>query len=142
MVPNEWCDIYHLSSYQLALLWITWIWFQLEKHWQDCMSFEPWYFLSLKSYVVELNESIICWNDEFSWTISWVGCLLRNRLSATRYMKVNKMGITKILRRIWLFFENKIKSYESFSKQQTQLIVKLNSSLRHSKKWSYKVFLR
>ena len=31
------------------------------------------------------------------------------------------MGITEILRRIWLFSANKIKSSESISKQQTQL---------------------
>jgi hypothetical protein len=41
------------------------------------------------------------------------------------------MGITEILRRIWLFSANKIKSSESFSKQPTQLIIELNSSLRH-----------
>ena len=41
------------------------------------------------------------------------------------------MGITEILRRIWLFSANKIKSSESISKQPTQLIVELNSSLRH-----------
>ena len=41
------------------------------------------------------------------------------------------MGITVILRRIWLFSANKIKSFESFSKQPTQLIVELNWSLRH-----------
>ena len=35
------------------------------------------------------------------------------------------------MRRIWLFSANKIKSSESFSKQPTQHIVKLNSSLRH-----------
>ena len=46
-------------------------------------------------------------------------------------MKVKRMGIAEILRRIWLFFENKIKSSESGSKQQTQLIIQLNSSLRH-----------
>ena len=40
------------------------------------------------------------------------------------------MEITEILRRIWLFSVNKISS-ESFSKQPTQLIVELNSSLRH-----------
>ena len=40
------------------------------------------------------------------------------------------MGITEILRRIWLFSANKIKSSESFNKQPTQLIIKLNSSLR------------
>ena len=45
-------------------------------------------------------------------------------------MKAKRMGITEILRRIWLFSENKIKSFESFSKQPTQLIVELNSSLR------------
>ena len=33
------------------------------------------------------------------------------------------MEITKILRRIWLFSANKIKSSEFFSKQPTQLIV-------------------
>ena len=45
-------------------------------------------------------------------------------------MKVKRMGITEVLRRIWLFSANKIKSSESFSKQPTQLIVELNSSLR------------
>ena len=46
-------------------------------------------------------------------------------------MKVKRMGITEILRRIRLFSTNKIKSSESFSKHPTQLIVELNSSLRH-----------
>ena len=46
-------------------------------------------------------------------------------------MKVKRMGITEILRRIWLFSANEIKSSEFFSKQPTQLIVELNSSLRH-----------
>ena len=41
------------------------------------------------------------------------------------------MGITEILRRIWLFSANKIKSAESISKQPTQLTVQLNSSLLH-----------
>ena len=41
------------------------------------------------------------------------------------------MGLTKILRRIWLFSANKIKSSESFSKHPTQHIAELNSSLRH-----------
>ena len=36
-----------------------------------------------------------------------------------------------MLRRIWLFSANKIKSSESFSKHPTQLIFKLNSSLQH-----------
>ena len=43
------------------------------------------------------------------------------------------MGITEILRRIWLLSANKIKSFESISKQPTQLIVELNSSLRRQK---------
>jgi len=38
-------------------------------------------------------------------------------------MKVKRMRITHILRRIWLFSENKITSSESFSKQPTQLII-------------------
>ena len=42
-----------------------------------------------------------------------------------------RMGITEILGRIWLFSANKTKSSEYFSKQPTQLIVKLNSSLWH-----------
>ena len=46
-------------------------------------------------------------------------------------MKVKRIGITEILRRIWLFSANEIKSSESFSKLPTQLIVELNSSLRH-----------
>ena len=44
-------------------------------------------------------------------------------------MKVKRMGITEILRKIRLFSDNKIKSSESISKQPTQLIVELNSSL-------------
>ena len=40
------------------------------------------------------------------------------------------MGITRILRSIWLFSANKIKSSGFFSKQPAQLIVKLNPSLR------------
>ena len=42
-------------------------------------------------------------------------------------MKVKRMGTTEILRRIWLFSANKIKSSESGSK----LIIELNSSLQH-----------
>ena len=41
-------------------------------------------------------------------------------------MIVQKMGITEILRRIWLF-SAKIKSSESFSKQPTQLIIAAHS---------------
>ena len=41
-------------------------------------------------------------------------------------MKVKRMQITEILRKIWLFSANKM---ESFSKQPTQLIFELNSSL-------------
>ena len=38
-------------------------------------------------------------------------------------MKVKRMGITKILRRIWLFSANNKKNSESFSKQPNQLII-------------------
>ena len=41
-------------------------------------------------------------------------------------MKVKRMGITEILRKIWLFSENKIKGSEYSNKQPTQLIVELN----------------
>ena len=67
-------------------------------------------------------------------------------------MKVRRMGITEILRRIWVFSANKIKSSESFSKQPIQLIIDLNSSLQHIivtnafsrkkiEKWKYFLFL-
>ena len=46
-------------------------------------------------------------------------------------MNVKSMGITEILISIWLVSANKIKSSESFSKQPTQLIVELNSSLQN-----------
>ena len=62
--------------------------------------------------------------DELSWSFT-------NRFSATRYMKVKRMGITEILRRIWLSSANKTKSSELFSEQPTQLIFDLNSSLQH-----------
>ena len=61
--------------------------------------------------------------------MSWVGT---NRLNATKYMKVKRMGITEILRMIWIFSANKIKSSESVSKQPTQprtTRFRLNSSL-------------
>ena len=45
-------------------------------------------------------------------------------------MKVNRMGITEIFRRIWLYVTNKIKSYKSVSKQPTELVSELNSSLQ------------
>ena len=41
-------------------------------------------------------------------------------------MKVKKVGITEILRRIWLISANKIRSSEP-----TQHVVELNSLLRH-----------
>ena len=66
--------------------------------------------------------------DNYVPQLSW---LFTNKFSTTRYMKVKRMGITEILRRIWLL-ANQIKSSESFSKQPTQLIVNLNSSLRHT----------
>ena len=40
-------------------------------------------------------------------------------------------GIPELLRRIWLFSANKIKSSETISKQPTQLIFEPNSSLQH-----------
>ena len=59
---------------------------------------------------------ILQWWVEFDDELSW---LFTNRLSATRYMKIKRMGITEILRRIWLFSAIKIKISESFSKQPT-----------------------
>ena len=45
-------------------------------------------------------------------------------------MKVKRIEITEILRRICLFSANKIKSFESISKQQTQLIIA--AEIRHN----------
>ena len=67
----------------------------------------------------------------FKKTTSLQSWLFTNIFRATRYIKLKRMGITEILRRIWLFSANKIKSYEYSSKQPTQLIVGLNSSLQH-----------
>ena len=48
-------------------------------------------------------------------------------------MKVKRMGITEILRRIWLFSANKIKILASGSKQPTQLIIAAhNCHKRHA----------
>ena len=76
----------------------------------------------------EPKVTIMCRNDELSGEFTW---LFTNRLRATRYMNFKRIGITEILRRVWLFSANKIKSSESGSKQPTQLIVQLNSSLWH-----------
>ena len=47
-------------------------------------------------------------------------------------MKVKRMGITEILKRIWLFSANRVKNnFESVSKQPNRLIVELSSSLWH-----------
>ena len=67
----------------------------------------------------------------------WVDGIL---LSATRYMKVKRMGITEILRKIWLFSANKIKSSESVTKQPTQLIIV--AEIRHITVYSYSLFTR
>ena len=45
--------------------------------------------------------AVIYHNDELSW-------LFTDRFSATRNMKVKRMGIIEILRRSWLFSTNKI----------------------------------
>ena len=45
-------------------------------------------------------------------------------------MKVKRMGITEILRRIWVFSANKMKSSESVSEHQIQLIIA--AEIRHN----------
>ena len=74
------------------------------------------------------DNYVLQWWVEFAYELSW---LFTNRFRATRCMKVKRMGITEILRRIWLFSANKMKSSESFSEQPTQLIVELDLSLQH-----------
>ena len=85
------------------------------------------------------NVPNFCHNDKLSLMMSWVGCLLTNSgLPDTWNFK--RMGLAESLRRIWLFSANKIKSSDSGSKQPTQLIIELNSSLRHiivTQNWSH-----
>ena len=70
---------------------------------------------------------IMCPNDEFSWMMSSVGCLLKDSVLPDK-KKVKRMGKTEILRRIWLFSANKIKkTSESGSKQPIQLIIAANN---------------
>ena len=80
------------------------------------------------NFDVQCDNYVPLWWVEYNDELSW---LFTNRVSATRYMKVKKMGITELLRRIWLFSANNIKSSESVSKHPTQLIVEINSSLWH-----------
>ena len=63
----------------------------------------------LQSPVVCDNYMLQWWvefDDEFSW-------LFTNRFSATRYIKVKRMGITEFFRKIWLFSVKETKSSES-----------------------------
>ena len=50
-------------------------------------------------------------------------------------MKINRRGITEILRRGWLFSANKIKSSESFSRQPTQIIDELFIAVHNCDKY-------
>ena len=83
--------------------------------------------IQLNSSVTHIIVTLICqftnydcdnyvpqWWVEFDNELSW---LFTNRFSATRYMKVKRMEITEILRKIWLFSANKIKSSESVNNQ-------------------------
>ena len=63
----------------------------------------PKYFLKSESIHDLTIVTIMCRNDELSWVFT-------NRFNATRCMKVKRMGTTEILRRIWLFSANKVKS--------------------------------
>ena len=82
----------------------------------------PWWFF-LRRQLWQLFAAMM------SWVGQWVELVVYYRIQC--YQNVRRMGITEILRRIWLFSANKIKISESVSKQPTQLIVQLNSSLRH-----------
>ena len=88
-----------------------------------------------------------CRNDELSSTMSWVGCLLTDSGLPDTYMKVKRMGITEMLKRIWLFSTNKIKSSEYISKQSSQVKLELNSSLwkitvaQNMKKYFFQTYL-
>ena len=56
--------------------------------------------------IVLCDNHVLQWWVQFDNELSW---LFIDRFSATRYMNVKRMGITEILRRIWLFSANKIR---------------------------------
>ena len=64
----------------------------------------------------------MCRNDELSSTMSWVGCLLQD---SERFYLICKISVIPILLTFIYLVALKV------SKQPTQLIVQLNSSLRH-----------
>ena len=149
LVSSSWIKLSWFYSYELwrpiaifpwgiVLMLLRWLWWHYKVAWNtvqmswklysETSSKGTYYSQCFLSWLFKMtNVTIMCHNDELSSTISWVGCLLTD-LSATRYIKVKRIiGITEILRRIWLFSANKIKISESFSKQpthrRTQLII-------------------
>ena len=81
---------------------------------------------------VNIIAAIICHNNELSssLSLSWLEIVYNSVfwLSATRYMKANRIGWKEILRRIWLISAKKIKPSESIPKQSSQVKLELNSS--------------
>ena len=82
------------------------------------------------SHAPTTRLTIMCPNDELSWTISWVGYLLKDSdlfiLFAENSQILLKISVIPICLTFHLFG-----STLSVSKQQTQLIIRLKSSLRH-----------
>ena len=137
--------------------------------WLLIFQIEAWYLILHKSekilhrnnmYHIQLpiNDIIyvpnFCCNDALSLTMSWVGCLLIDSESFFILFEENSQTHLKIYDIPILFtFMTVSGSTESVSKQPTQLIVKLNSSLRQklgtidsfekkNNKWSwYRKFL-
>ena len=81
--------------------------------------------------MLEYSVTIMCRNDELSSMMSWVGFLLKDSelfvLFAENSQILHKISVTPIL----LTFMYVSGSPEFVSKQPTQLIVKLISTLRH-----------
>ena len=79
--------------------------------------------LEAQHYFRNFYVTIMCRNDEVSWRMSWLGCLLTYSVLPDKQISGNN-------RRVWLFSANNIKSSETFSKQRTQLIIAA-AEIRH-----------
>ena len=111
------------NSRKILLIWHILAWIQCFCYpfllRRDELTGEAWK-LSTAKFTYLCDNYVPQWWIELDNELSW---LFTNRLSGTWYMKVKRMEITEILRKIWLFSANKIKSSESGSKQPSQLII-------------------
>ena len=92
--------------------------------------------LCLTRSLLHCFVTIICRNDELSSTVSRVGCLLKDSefffiLFAENSQILLKISVIPILLSFIYLVALNLGNWSYFGKQPTQLIVQLNSSLRH-----------